>query len=164
MSLLFHMLPRFVIAFLPRRKCFSISWLQSLSTVILESNKINKISHCFHFFHFCLPWNDGTGYHDLRFLNVEVQVSFFTLLSPASGSLLGINTRTKQSNGIQFWCTPFSNFESVCCSMSSSNCCSLNYLQVSQEADKVVWYSHLFKNFPQFVVIHIVQSFCLVNM
>ena len=107
MSLLFHMLPRFVIAFLPRRKCFSISWLQSLSTVILENNKINKISHCFHFFHFCLPWNDGTGYHDLRFLNVEVRVSFFTLLSPASGSLLGINTRTKQSNDIQFWCTPY---------------------------------------------------------
>ena len=34
---------------------------------------------------------------------------------------------------------------------------------VSQEADKVVWYSHLFKNFPQFVVIHTVKGFGLVN-
>ena len=38
--------------------------------------------------------------------------------------------------------------------MSSSNCCFLTCIQVSQEADQVVWYSHLFQNFPQFVVIH----------
>ena len=40
----------------------------------------NKICHCFHFFPFYLPWSDGTGYHDLSFLNVEFQASFFTLL------------------------------------------------------------------------------------
>ena len=34
---------------------------------------------------------------------------------------------------------------------------------VSQEADKVVWYSHLFKNFPQFIVIHTVKGFVIVN-
>ena len=38
--------------------------------------------------------------------------------------------------------------------MSSSNCCFLTCIQISQEAGKVVWYSHLLKNFPQFVVIH----------
>ena len=38
--------------------------------------------------------------------------------------------------------------------MSSSHCCFLSYVQVSQEAGQVVWYSHLFQNFPQFVVIH----------
>ena len=48
----------------------------------------------------------------------------------------------------------FSHLEPVCCSMSSSDCCSLTCIQISQEAGKVVWYSHLFKNFPQFVVIH----------
>ena len=48
----------------------------------------------------------------------------------------------------------FLNLESVHCSMSSSNCCFLIYIQISQEADKVVWYSQLFKNFSQFVVIH----------
>ena len=47
--------------------------------------------------------------------------------------------------------------------MSHSNCCFLTCIQVSQEADKVVWYSHVFKNFPQFVVIHTVKSFGVVN-
>ena len=42
----------------------------------------------------------------------------------------------------------FPNFESVLCSMSSSNCYFLTCIQVSQEAGHVVWYSHLFKNFP----------------
>ena len=56
----------------------------------------------------------------------------------------------------------FSYLEPVCCSMSSSNCCFLTYIQVSQEAGQVVWYSHLFKNFPQFVVIHTVKGASLV--
>ena len=47
--------------------------------------------------------------------------------------------------------------------MSSSNCCFLTYIQVSQEAVKVIWYSHIFKNFPQFVVIHTVKDFGIVN-
>ena len=57
----------------------------------------------------------------------------------------------------------FPNLEPVCCSMSSSHCCFLTCIQVSQEAGKMVWYSHLFKNFPQFVVIHAVNSFSTVN-
>ena len=57
----------------------------------------------------------------------------------------------------------FPRLEPVHCSMSSSNCCFLTCVQVSQEADKVVWYSHLFKNFPQFVVIHTVKGFNIVN-
>ena len=44
-----------------------------------------------------------------------------------------------------------------------SNCCFLTSIQISQEAGKVVWYSHLFKNFPQFVVIHTVRGFGIVN-
>ena len=47
--------------------------------------------------------------------------------------------------------------------LSSSNCCFLTCIQVSQEAGKVVWYSHLCKNFPQFVVIQTVKGFSLVN-
>ena len=47
--------------------------------------------------------------------------------------------------------------------MYSFNCCLLTCIQVSQEASKVVWYSHLMKNFPQFVVIHTVQGFGVVN-
>src|SRR5574340_526590 len=47
--------------------------------------------------------------------------------------------------------------------MSSSNCCFLTCIQISQEADQVVWYSHLFQNFPQFIVIHTVKGFSIVN-
>ena len=47
--------------------------------------------------------------------------------------------------------------------MSSSNCCFLTYIQISQEAGQVVWYSHLFKNFPQFVLIYTVKGFDIVN-
>ena len=55
----------------------------------------------------------------------------------------------------------FPNLESVHCSMSGSNYCFLTCIQVSQEAGKVVWYSYLFQNFPQFVVIN--KGFGIVN-
>ena len=57
----------------------------------------------------------------------------------------------------------FPNLEPVCCSMSSSNCCFLTCIQIPQEAGKVVWYSHLFQNFPQFVVILTIKGFGVVN-
>ena len=47
--------------------------------------------------------------------------------------------------------------------MSSSNCCFLTCMQISQEAGQMVWYSHLFQNFPQFIVIHTVKGFSRVN-
>ena len=47
--------------------------------------------------------------------------------------------------------------------MSGSNCCVLTCIQISQEAGKLVWYSHLLKNFPQFAVTHRVNGFDLVN-
>ena len=70
MSLLFNMLSRLVILFLPRSRHLLISWLQSPYAVILEHPQ-NKVSHCFHCFPIYLPWSDGTGCHDLCFLNVE---------------------------------------------------------------------------------------------
>ena len=57
----------------------------------------------------------------------------------------------------------FPYLEPVCCSMSSSNCCSLTCIQISQQVGQVVWYSHLLKNFPQFVVVYTVKGFGLVN-
>ena len=71
MSLLFNMLSRMVITFLPRSKRLLISWLQSPSAVILEPPKI--VSHCFHCFPIYFPWSDGTRCHDLSFLNVPPQ-------------------------------------------------------------------------------------------
>ena len=70
MSLLFNTLSRFFIAFLPRSKHLLISWLHSPSAMILEHKK-NTVYHCFHCLPIYLPWSDGTGCHDLSFLNVE---------------------------------------------------------------------------------------------
>ena len=47
--------------------------------------------------------------------------------------------------------------------MVSSNCCFLTCIQISQEVGKVVWYSHFFQNFLQFVVIHTVKGFAIVS-
>ena len=57
----------------------------------------------------------------------------------------------------------FPNFEPAHCSMPGSHCYFLTCMQIPQEVGKVVWYSHLFKNFAQFVVIHTVKAFSVVN-
>ena len=57
----------------------------------------------------------------------------------------------------------FPNLEPVCCSMFGSNCCFLTCIQISQETGQVVWYSHILKNFPQFVMMHTVKCFGIVN-
>ena len=62
----------------------------------------------------------------------------------------------KQGDNIQPW-------RIVCCSMSGSNCCFLTCIQISQEAGRVVWYSHFFKNFPQFAVIYTVKGFGVIS-
>ena len=70
MSLLFNMLSRLVIVFIPRSKHLLISWLHSPSAVILEPPKQSlPLFHCFSIY---LPWSDATRCHDLRFLNVEL--------------------------------------------------------------------------------------------
>ena len=83
MSLLFNMLSRFVIAFLPRSKCLLISWLQSPLLNGFGAQE-NKICHCFHFFPFYLPWSYGTGWHDLSFWMLNFKPAFslssFTLI------------------------------------------------------------------------------------
>ena len=68
MSLLFNMLSRLVITFLPRSKCLLISWLQSTIYSDFGAPK-NKVWHCFPIY---FPWSDGTRCHDLHFLNVEL--------------------------------------------------------------------------------------------
>ena len=66
MSLLFNMLSRLDITFLPRSKHLLISWLQSSSAVILEPRKIKSLTVPIY-----LPWSDGARCHDCSFLNVE---------------------------------------------------------------------------------------------
>ena len=69
----------------------------------------------------------------------------------------------KQGDNIQPWHTPFPILKQSVVSCLVLNCCFLTCIQVSQEADEVVWYSHLFKNFPQFIVMHTVKGFSIVN-
>ena len=70
MSLLFNMLSRLVITFLPRSKCILISWLQSPFAVILEPPQKNKVWHCFHCVPIYFPWSDETRCHDISFILV----------------------------------------------------------------------------------------------
>ena len=72
---LFNTLSRFVIAFLPSSNRLLISWQQLPSAVIWSPRKCR----CFNFFPFHLSSSDGTRCHDLSFLSVEFQASFFTL-------------------------------------------------------------------------------------
>ena len=69
----------------------------------------------------------------------------------------------KQGKNTQPLTSSFPDLEPVCFFRSSSNCCFLTCTQMSQEAGQVVWYSHLFQNFPQFIVIHTVKGFGIVN-
>ena len=57
----------------------------------------------------------------------------------------------------------FPYLQPSCCSMSSSKCCFLTCIQISQKAGQMIWYPHLLKDFPQFVVIHVVKDFGIVN-
>ena len=80
MSLLFNTLSRFVIAFLPRSRCLLILWLQSPSAVISEPKKIKSVTASTFSPSICHDMMIPTRCHDLSFLNVEFQATFFTLL------------------------------------------------------------------------------------
>ena len=82
---------------------------------------------------------------------------------PAFLMMLSAFKLNKKGDNITALMYSFPNLEPVYCSMPGSNCCFLNCIQISQEAGQVVWYFHLFKNFPQFVMIHTVKDFGVVN-
>ena len=90
-SALFSTLSRLVIAFLPRSNCLLISWLQSLSAVILESKKRKSVTTS-NFFPFYLPCSNGGGCHDLNFLIFSLKLAlslfFFTLIKRLFSSSL----------------------------------------------------------------------------
>ena len=77
-SLLFNLLSRLVTAFLSRR--MSLNFMGTVTICSDFGAQENKVSHCFHCFPIYLPWSDGTGCHDLSFLNVEFLAKFLTLL------------------------------------------------------------------------------------
>ena len=202
MSPLFNMLYRLVIAFLPRSKHHLISWLQSLSTVILEPKKIKSVTVSIVYPSIChevmgsdamilvfwmlnfKPTFSLSSFTFIKRLFISsslsairvVSYAYLMLLiflvaffipacvssSPAFRMILCIWVKYA---GWQYTTLTFSfpNFEPVCWSLSGSNCYFLTCIQVSQETGKVVWYPHLFKNFPYFVVIHTVKGLSVVN-
>ena len=147
----------------------------------------NKVCHCLH----CLPtyllWSDGTGCHDLNFLNVGFKANFFlssfikrlfnfllsgirmvssayvrllifllAILVPGCASsspaflIMYSAYKLKQAGWHYTALTDsFPNLEPVCCPKSSSNCCFLTWIKISQQAGQAVWYSHLYQKFPQ---------------
>ena len=204
MSLLFNILYRLVITFLPRSKRLLISWLQSPSAVILEPPKIKSatvstvspsISHevmgpdamilvfwmlsfkptfSLYSFTFIKRLFSSSSLSAIRVVSsayLRLLIFFLAILIPACASsspaflmMYSAYKLNKQGDNIQPWRTPFPIWnQSVCCSMSSSSCCFLTCIQVSQEAGQVAWYSHLLQNFPHFSVIHTVKGLSIVN-
>ena len=96
-------------------------------------------------------------YFALQWLKSNLQLSLATRMEDWTS--LGQHKRW-QYTALMY---PFPNLEPVCSSISSSNCCFLTCIQISQEAGQVVWYPHLWKNFPEFVVIHTDKGFGIVN-
>ena len=190
MSLLFNMLSRLVITFLPRSKCLLISWLQSPSAVILEPPKIKFVTVSISFCHEVM--RPDVMILDFWMLSFKptFSLSFFTFIkrlfsyslsairvvssaylrlliflpailiptcassSPAFLMMYSACKLNKEGDNTQPWWTPFPIWNQSFVPCPVPNCCT----QISQGAGQVVWYSHLFQNFPQFIVIHTVKG------
>ena len=98
----------------------------------------------------------SSAYLRLLILLPAILIPAYALSSPVLLMMYSAYKLNKQGDNIQPCHTPFPIWNQ---SMSSFNCCFLTCIQVSQEAGWVVWCSHLFQNFPQFVVIHTVKDF-----
>ena len=104
----------------------------------------------------------SSAYLRLLLFLLAILIPAYASSSPAFLMMYSACKLNKQDDNIQPWCTPFPIWNQ-CFSMSSSNCCFLTCIQIFQEAGQVVWYSHLFKNFTQFFVIHTDKDFGIVN-
>ena len=102
------------------------------------------------------------AYLRLLIFLLAILILVCTSSSPAFCVMYSAYKLNKQGDNIQPWRTPFLiwNQSVVPCPVIT---CFLTCIQISQETDQVVWYSHLLKNFPQFVVIHTVRRFGIVN-
>jgi len=103
-------------------------------------------------------WSALSEVIDISPGNLDSSLCF---LSPAFLMMYSAYKLNKQGDTALMYFFPY--LEPGCCSMCSSNCYFLSCIQVSQEAGQVVWYSHLFQNFPQFIVVHTVKAFGIVN-
>ena len=102
------------------------------------------------------------AYLRLLIFLLAILIPVCVLSCPAFCVMYSVHKLNNQGDNIQPWHTPFPiwNQSVVPCPVLT---CFLTCIQISQEAGQVVWYSHLFKNFLQFVVIHTVKGFGIVS-
>ena len=198
MFLLFNMLSRFVIAFLSRSKRLLISWLQSLSAMILEPRKVisatvsifpTSICHevigsdavilvfwmlnfkppfalfSFTFIKRLFSFSSLSAFRVISSAYLRViLISVCQSSSPAFPMMYSAYKLNKQGDKIQSWHTLFPTWnQSVvpCPVLTVASCPAYRFLR--RQVRWSVWYSHLFKNFPQSVVIHSVKGFSIVS-
>jgi len=137
MSLLFNMLSRLVSSFTFIKRLFSSSLLSAVRVV-------------------------SSAYQRLLIFLPAVLIAACASSNPAFLMMYSAYKLNKQGDNIQPWRTPFPIWNQfiVPCPVLT---CFLTCIQISQKAGQVVWYSHLLKNFPQFVVVHTVKGFGIVN-
>ena len=135
-----HDLSFFILGFKPALSLFSFTLIKKL----FISSSLSAIR--------------GTTYlRSLMFL-LPVLIPACNLSSPAFLVMCSVYRLNKQQTALSW---SFLNSEPISCYISSANCCFLTHIQVSQETHEIVWY-YLFKSFPQFVMIHTVESFSTV--
>ena len=204
MSLLFNMLSKFVIAFLPRSKCLLISWQKLPSPAVLKPKKIKSLAVSIVSPSIChkameldamilvlwmLSFKPAFLFFFFTFINRLFSFSLLSALKVVSSHIqsywhfswqscfqlelqssltfhmmYSAHKLNKHGDNIQPWHTPFpiwSQFVVPCPVLT--NCCFLTCIQISQEADRVFWYSQLFKSPQQLVVIYIVKGFSIVS-
>ena len=101
MSLLFNMLSRLFIIFLPRSKRLLIPWLQPPSAMILEPPQ-NKVSHCFHCFPIYFPWSDRTGWRNINNLRYADDTILVAESKEELKSLLMKVKEESEKDGLKF--------------------------------------------------------------
>ena len=204
MFLLFNIMSRFVIAFLPWSKCLLVSWLQSPSTVIIEPKKRKSVTASIFYpsfrhevmvlldtmiFFLIFSFKQSLSLSftlikrlfsssllsAIRVLSSNRKLSYLRLLmvllpvlipacnssSPAFLIMCSTYRLNRQGDRRQTCCTPFSILnQSSIPSIQGSNCCFLTCIQISQESGKMVWYTHLFKRFPEYYDPHSQSLWC----
>ena len=103
MSLLLHILSRFIIAFLPKSKLF-LNFMAAVTILCDFGAQENKICHCFHFSPIYLPWSNGTQCHDLSFLKLHFKPTFpFSFAPSSTGSLVPLRFLPVEWYHLHIW-------------------------------------------------------------
>ena len=138
-----------------RFECWVLS--QLFHSLLSPSSRGSLVSLCF------LPLELSSAYLRLLIFLPAILIPACASSSPAFFMMYSAYELNKQGDNIQPWPTSFPIWNQSVVPLSSSNCCFLTCVRVSQEAGKVICCSHFLKNFPECVVIHTVKGFSIVN-